>query len=159
MDSISKRPTCCQAQTCSNGIRRTSSFKKIAAVKRWLAQVESDVSVGLVPEAHDHVSDHLITCREEVTMRRVHTRHESAVIGCFLEDPVSSIPIHCVTSKDVEAWIEHRRTIPSRRTGRLVGERPIAEPLQTLSAFFSWAAKRKLPPHLAPPLSPLALSA
>ena len=52
-------------------------------------------------------------------MRRGHTRHESAVIGCFLEDPISSIPIHSVTSKDVEAWIERRRTIPSGVSGLL----------------------------------------
>ena len=144
MGSITKRPTGYQAQTCSNGIRRTKTFKKLADAKRWIAQVESDFSVGLVPEAHNHVSDHLITYREEVTMRRGHTRHESAVIGCFLEDPISSIPIHSVTSKDVEAWIERRRTIPSRRTGRLVEESTIARQLQTLSAFFSWAVKRQL---------------
>lgn len=144
MGSITKRPTGYQAQTCSNGVRRTKTFKKIAEARRWIAQVESDVSAGLVPEAHDHVSDHLITYREEVTMRRVHTRHESAVIGCFIEDPISSLPIHSVTTKDVEAWIDRRRTIPSRRTGRLVEESTIARQLQTLSAFFTWAVKRSL---------------
>lgn len=144
MGTIVKRQSGYQAQTCINGKRRTKTFRKQADAKRWIAQVELDAVHGLIPEAHLPVSNHLITYRQEVTERRVHFRHESAVIGCFLDDPISTIPISTVDANDIYAWIDRRRTIPSKRTGRLVEEGTIARQLQTLSAFFSWAVKREL---------------
>lgn len=144
MGTIVKRQTGYQAQTCINGKRRTKTFKKQAEARHWIAQVELDASQGLVPEAHLPVSHHLIIYRQEVTEKRSHSRHESAVIGCFLEDNISQIPISTVEKEDVAAWIDRRRTIPSKRAGRLVEEGTIARQLHTLSAFFSWAVKKEL---------------
>ena len=130
-----------QAQTSVKGVRRAKSFKRLCDAKRWAAQIESDTRAGIPNGARQPTGNFLKQYRQDVTDRRAHPRHMRAVIGCFLEDPISQIPIFEVTSKDVEAWVERRRTIPSRRTGHIVEESTIARQLQTLSAFFSWAIK------------------
>ena len=142
MATIRRRPSgSYQAQISINGVRRAKSFKRRSDARHWAATIESDLKSGVPTEARKPTREFLIQYRQEVTERRAHPRHMRAVIGCFLEDPIADIPIIDVTSKDVEAWIERRRTIPSRSTGHIVEESTIARQLQTLSAFFSWAVR------------------
>ncbi|MBP3438478.1 MAG: hypothetical protein J6K46_04000 [Sutterella sp.] len=145
MGTISKRPSGrYQAQTISYDKRITKTFPRLAGAKRWISQIEADNDAGLPPESRLTVGEQLVKYRTLVSERRIHWRHECAVIGCFLDDPISELTISCVSPRDVESWIKRRRTIPSRSTGRLFEESTIARQLQTLSAFISWVVKQNL---------------
>lgn len=126
-----------QAQTCIKGVRRAKTFTRQVDAKRWATQLELDAESGLSEGARLPLSHYILQHRDLIQKKHKHSRHESAVLSFLLEDPIADIPACSVTSEDIKDWIERRRTIPSRRTGRIVEESTIARQLQIISAMFS----------------------
>lgn len=126
-----------QAQTCIKGIRRAKTFTRQADAKRWATQLELDAESGLSAGARLPLSHYIAQHREYINQKHKHPRHESAVLGFLLDDPIASIPACEISPKDIQDWIERRRTVPSRKTGRIVEDSTIARQLQILSAMFS----------------------
>ena len=64
--------------------------------------------------------------------------------GYLLSDPIAQLPTYAVTSEDILGWMERRRTVPSRATGKIVTEATIRRQLEMISRFFSWAVEQRL---------------
>lgn len=126
-----------QAQVCVKGKRRAQSFAKLSTAKQWARQIELDLARGAHPDAHLPLSHFIQKHADKIRIAHKHSRHEEAVLGYLLDDPISEIPAESVTTDDINAWIHRRRTIPSRKTGKIVKESTISRQRQILSAMFA----------------------
>ena len=137
MATFTKRPKGYQAQICVNGLRRAKTFDRLSDAKRWAMQLESDLASGITEGSRLPLRHFIKLQASRLKEVHRHPRHECAVLGYLLDDPIADIPAKDVTTADINAWIERRRTIPSRQTGTIVKESTIARQLQILSAMFS----------------------
>lgn len=143
MATISKRTTGgYQAQICVKGRRMTRSFTRLADAKRWASETERSLEIGEHPDAKLPLRHFIEEHRHHILCAHKHPRHESNVLGLLLEDPISDILACDVKPQDIDDWIERRRTIPSRVTGKIVKESTIARQRQILSAMFSGMVKK-----------------
>ena len=115
-----------QAQVCVKGKRRAQSFAKLSTAKQWARQIELDLARGTHPDAHLPLSHFIQKHADKIRVAHKHSRHEEAVLSYLLDDPISDIPAETVTTDDINAWIHRRRTIPSRKTGKIVKELSLA---------------------------------
>lgn len=135
-----------QAQICIKGRRKARSFSRIADAKRWAAQIERDSEFGLNEESRLPLRHFIVQHREYILGQHKHPRHESAVLSFLLEDPLADIPACEVRPQDIDAWINRRRTIPSRQTGRIVEESTISRQLRIISSMFGRMVKAGVVP-------------
>ncbi len=143
MATIRKLPSgVFQAQVCVNGIRKSKTFPRSSDAKRWAATIVLSVTESGHPDAGRPLRDFIKEHAEHVGRAHKHPRHEKAVLGYLLGDPLSDIKVSDVTSRDIDAWIARRRTIPSRTTGVLVKDSTIARQKQLLSGMFSGLVRR-----------------
>lgn len=145
MATILKRPSgSYQAQVCVNGKRRAKSFTKLSDARRWVALIEQDLLNGEDPASSLPTSKFIKDYLDTVGARLKNHKCLSEILGFISETQLGDIPLRSVSKKHIEAWIEHRRTVPSRTTGALVKESTIARQFQMLSGFFSWAVQKEL---------------
>ena len=145
MATILKRPSGrYQAQVCVNGKRRAKSFTKLSDARRWVALIEQDLLNSEDPASSLPTSKFIKDYLDTVGARLKNHKCLSEILGFISETQLGDIPLRSVSKKHIEAWIEHRRTVPSRTTGALVKESTIARQFQMLSGFFSWAVQKEL---------------
>lgn len=143
MATIVRRPSgLYQAQVCINGIRKAKSFQRAADAKRWAASFSLSVEDGAHPDAALPLRHFIEEHAAHIGAAHKHPRHEKAVLGYLLDDPLADIKAGDVTSRDIDAWIDRRRTIPSRTTGVLVKESTIARQKQVISSMFAGLVRR-----------------
>ena len=144
MATIRQRGEKYQAQICCAGHRLSKTFSTLRDAKRWAATKEAELLEGYSPGSRSPVADFFDAYCKFYESRVKKPRHALYVFGYLRRDPISELPIFSVTSKDVEAWIERRRTIPSEATGKIVTESTIRRQLDMLSGFFRWAVDQEL---------------
>ena len=144
MATIRQRGEKYQAQICCAGHRLSKTFSTLRDAKRWAATKEAELIEGYSPGSRSPVADFFDAYCKFYESRVKKPRHALYVFGYLRRDPLSELPIFSVTSKDVEAWIERRRTIPSEATGKIVTESTIRRQLDMLSGFFRWAVDQEL---------------
>lgn len=138
MATIRKRASgAYQVELCVNRKRIAKTFARLSDAKRWAAQTEVNAQEGISPQSRTPLSHFIAKHREAVGKAHKHPRHEQAVLGYLLDDPISELPVSEITSKDVQDWMDRRRTIPSRTTGKIVKESTILRQLSILSSLFT----------------------
>ena len=144
MATIRQRGEKYQAQICCAGHRLSKTFSTLREAKRWAVTKEAELSEGYSPGSRSPVADFFDDYGKFYESRVKKPRHALFVFGYLRRDPLSELPIFSVTPKDIEAWIERRRTIPSEATGKIVTESTIRRQLDMLSGFFRWAVDQEL---------------
>lgn len=144
MATIRQRGEKYQAQICCAGHRLSKTFSTLREAKRWAVTKEAELSEGYSPGSRSPVADFFDDYCKFYESRVKKPRHALFVFGYLRRDPLSELPIFSVTPKDIEAWIERRRTIPSEATGKIVTESTIRRQLDMLSGFFRWAVDKEL---------------
>ena len=144
MATIRQRGEKYQAQICCAGHRLSKTFSTLREAKRWAVTKEAELSEGYSPGSRSPVADFFDDYGKFYESRVKKPRHALFVFGYLRRDPLSELPIFSVTPKDIEAWIERRRTIPSEATGKIVTESTIRRQLDMLSGFFRWAVDKEL---------------
>ena len=144
MSTILKRGDKYQAQVCIAGQRFAKTFAKLSDARRWALAREAEAEEGFARGSRAPLSAAIERYRSEVASYQAHCRHALAVFGYLLSDPIAQLPTYAVTSEDILGWMERRRTIPSRATGKIVTEATIRRQLEMISGFFSWAVEQKL---------------
>lgn len=144
MSTILKRGDKYQAQVCIAGQRFAKTFAKLSDARRWALAREAEAEEGFARNSRAPLSDAIERYRREVASYQAHCRHALAVFGYLLSDPIAQLPTYGVTSEDILGWMERRRTVPSRATGKIVTEATIRRQLEMISGFFSWAVEQKL---------------
>lgn len=144
MSTILKRGDKYQAQVCIAGQRFAKTFAKLSDARRWALAREAEAEEGFARNSRAPLSDAIERYRREVASYQAHCRHALAVFGYLLSDPIAQLPTYAVTSEDILGWMERRRTVPSRATGKIVTEATIRRQLEMISGFFSWAVEQKL---------------
>lgn len=144
MATIRQRGEKYQAQICCAGHRLSKTFSTLREAKRWAVTKEAELSEGYSPGSRSPVADFFDDYGKFYESRVKKPRHALFVFGYLRRDPLSELPIFSVTPKDIEAWIERRRTIPSEATGKIVTESTIRRQLDMLSGFFRWAVGKEL---------------
>lgn len=138
MATIRKRPSgSYQVEICVNRKRVAKSFSRLSDARRWANQMEEEANEGVSSDSKHPLSHFLSEHRDFVARAHKHPRHERAVLGYILSDPIANIPVGDIRQSDVEDWLERRRTIPSCETGRIVKESTILRQLSILSSLFS----------------------
>lgn len=143
MATITRKPSgLYQAQICINGIRKAKSFQRASDAKRWAAAFTLSVGEGEHPESTLPLRHFIEEHAARISVAHKHPRHEKAVLGYLLEDPIADLKTGAVTPRDIDAWIDRRRTIPSRTTGVIVKESTIARQKQIISSMFAGLVRR-----------------
>lgn len=138
MATFSKRPAGgYQAQVSINRKRISKTFDRLSDAKRWASLMEKDAASGIVPGSRAPLAHFLKLHQNFVGEKHKHPRHEKAVLGYIADDPIAELPVCEISRSDVEDWMERRRTIPSRQTGRIVKESTILRQLSILSSLFT----------------------
>ena len=137
MSTILKRGDKYQAQVCIAGQRFAKTFAKLSDARRWALAREAEAEEGFARGSRAPLSAAIERYRSEVASYQAHCRHALAVFGYLLSDPIAQLPTYAVTSEDILGWMERRRTIPSRATGKIVTEATIRRQLEMISGFFS----------------------
>lgn len=144
MATFTQRGKKYQAQICVCGRRSAKTFDRLSDAKRWALEKETEAHEGFSDQSHVPFRDTIERYRSEVVSNQKHCRHALAVFGYLTSDAIADIPTCDVTQKDMLDWIERRRTIPSRATGKIVTEATIRRQLEMISGLFSWAVEQKL---------------
>lgn len=141
MATIRKLPSgVFQAQVCVNG--KSKTFPRSSDAKKWAASIALSMVEGGHPDAAKPLREFIEEHAAHISKVHKHPRHEKAVLGYLLEDPLADLRTGDVTSKDNNAWIDRRRTIPSRTTGVIVKESTIARQKQIISSMIAGLVRR-----------------
>lgn len=133
-----------QAQVFCAGHRLSKTFSTLREAKRWATSKEIELHEGFSPGSRKKLGEFFDDFCKVYETRVKKPRHALYVFGYIKRDPLSEIPIFSVKQKDIEAWMERRRTTPSESTGKIVTESTIRRQLEMLSGFFRWAVEKGL---------------